>query len=87
MTTETICLWIHAAQSLAKGRPAGIDRSAVRVGSLYLLDWRPTSDDVDTVTLDLVERIEDGQVYSRGGYTDLATFASLVVAGPIDMGS
>lgn len=72
-------------QQTYKGRPAGIDPAAIVPDALYVVDWRAESPErLDAVKVEWVEAVdrEAGEATLRFGFTDLETFASIVVGGP-----
>lgn len=72
-------------QRIYKGKPIGIPVEKV-VPGLYVVDWRAEKvDDVDTVRVERVVEIKDGCVqFNPPSITDVATFASIVLAGPFE---
>ena len=77
---------VEVVERLCKGRKAGIDKALVKPNCLYVLDWRPDQKErFDGVKVEHVLAVDGEEVTLPNSYTDLATFASLVVAGPFSL--
>lgn len=71
-----------------KGKPCGVPENAILKHHLYVLDWKQgqeggiTVEWVEDITTVSYVGVETKIVHARGGITDLATYASIVVGGP-----
>ena len=72
-------------QRIHKGKPIGIPVDKI-VPGVYVVDWRAEkADDLDTIRVERVVAVKDGMVeYIQPSFTDVETFASIVLAGPFE---
>lgn len=74
---------LDVIQQIHKGSAAGIPPEKVTPG-LYVVDWRINSDCIDTVRVERVVEVRDDIVtFDPPSITDVETFASIVLAGPL----